>query len=434
MPILQGWGRYPVRECEFTAPSASEMREGIYQQGSAVTPRGLGRSYGDSALGDRVVSTRYLSNLIEFDPTTGELTCESGVTLNEILQVFVPKGWFLPVTPGTRYVTVGGAIASDVHGKNHHRLGSFSNHVVRMEVMLGNCQRVTISPAEHSDLFRATAGGMGLTGLILSATIRLMPIRSSLVVEKTVRASSLEQAFDDLEGSGGSHYRVALIDCVTRGKQFGRSLISLAEHADEGPLSISEDHEVSLPVDLPTFVLNRWSIRIFNELYYRRTLRSHRTRIVPFKRYFYPLDAIRDWNRMYGKPGFIQYQFVLPISEGRRGMRVILERITESGRGSFLAVLKLLGKANQNLLSFPMEGYTLALDFKLHSQVFELLEALDRIVICHGGRIYLAKDSRMSQGVFRSSYPRWERFEEVREQYGAIGRFQSDQGSRLGLM
>ncbi|RVT89199.1 FAD-binding oxidoreductase [Sphingomonas crocodyli] len=427
---LSGWGRFPRVDAQVAYPAdpAACARAVAASPGIA---RGLGRAYGDSALADDVVAMRGLDRFHAFDPDSGLLSCDAGVSLDEILTLLVPRGWFLPVTPGTRFVTVGGAIASDVHGKNHHVDGTFGDHVVAIDLLLGNGEVVRIGPDAQPDLFHATCGGMGLTGVILSATIRMRKIRSSLIRETTVRARDLDAILAAFETYGSATYSAAWIDCLARGKNLGRSLLMLGEHADEGPLTPRTKPPRAVPFDMPSGLLNRATGKAFNALFYARGPSAVRTRTIPYEPHFHPLDGLAEWNRLYGRQGFVQYQFVLP---GAQGLRRILETIAMSGQGAFLAVLKQFGRANRNLLSFPTEGYTLALDFKAEPAVFALLDLLDRAVLDLGGRIYLAKDARMSEAMFKASYPNWQAFQEVRARHHAIGRFASHQSKRLGLI
>lgn len=425
---LHGWGRYPKLDVVVALPLSTSQCISLIEDTKTIIARGLGRSYGDSSLASYVLDTRYLNHFIAFDETTGLLRCASGVSLDDILNNFVPRGWFLPVTPGTCFVTVGGAIASDVHGKNHHIDGTFTDHVTEIELLLGDGEQVFISQTNKPELFQATCGGMGLTGIILSATLRLKPIKSSNIIETTIKAQDLDAVLTAFNEHETATYSVAWIDCLARGKNLGRSVLMLGEHAEDGSLSLQKRKSLSIPFDMPSSLLSHATVRIFNPLYYA-TKRSH-TRKIRFEQFFYPLDKLNNWNRLYGKSGFIQYQFVLP---GVAGLREVLECIAASGSGSFLAVLKVCGKANQNYLSFPMEGYSLALDFNATPAVLQLLNELDKLVLKHGGRLYLAKDARMNEATFKQSYPSWQQFEEVREQYSAIGKFASIQSCRLGL-
>jgi decaprenylphospho-beta-D-ribofuranose 2-oxidase len=429
---IQGWGRYPSLEAEVLAPSLNSQCEEFIKH-KALIPRGLGRSYGDSSLNSIVLETFRLDHFISFNHETGLISCQAGVSIHEILNLVIPKGWFVPVTPGTGYVTVGGALASDVHGKNHHIGGSFSQHVVSFDLLLGNGEGVTVTPSGMPDLFKATCGGMGLTGIILSATFQLIPIQSSFISQRTLRANGLEEVCELFEANALSTYSVAWIDCLAKGRQMGRSLLMLGEHSICDGLELCDQPKKGLLIDMPNLVLNPYSIKVFNFFYFHKSIFINQKKDLPYRPYFYPLDAINNWNRLYGKNGFIQYQFVLPKAVGVKGLKRILDVISKSNKGSFLAVLKVFGKGNENYLSFPIEGYSLALDFKMEPGIVELVKRLDSMVLEMGGRVYLTKDALMSGQMFKSTYPQWQIFEEVRAKYGAIGRFASNQSRRLGL-
>lgn len=431
MVQLSSWGNYPVIDAHiYTASSVQEVRNCLV---GAFIPRGMARSYGDSALFSRVLDMRALHQFHDFDTSTGILTCDAGVSFDEIIKVFLPRGWFLPVTPGTRFITVGGAVASDIHGKNHHVEGSFCDHVVSMSLLLGNGDILKISPTEYTDLFRASCGGMGLTGVILSVSFQLISISSGLIDQTLFKTRNLEETLTCFEKNASCTYSVAWIDCLAKGKNMGRSLVMLGEHATSGSLAFESKTRFTMPGLFPAQMLNTYSISIFNQLYYHRIQKPFHNSRVPLASFFYPLDNIADWNNMYGKAGFLQYQFVLPFAS-KKGLELILEKIADSGSGSFLAVLKIFGNGNKNLLSFPMPGYTLALDFKRNAKNMRLLKALDQIVLSYGGRLYLSKDACMSESFFKASYPTWEKFESVREKYEAHGHFKSMQSRRLGLL
>jgi FAD/FMN-containing dehydrogenase len=432
---LSGWGKYPVIESEPITPlTASGLKSTLGPEtGFSGIARGMGRSYGDSSLAPKTINTLYLNHILGFDQSTGIVRCAAGITLADLLQVFVLRGWFLPVTPGTRFVTVGGAIASDVHGKNHHVEGSFCDHVESFRLMLASGDVVDCSKEEHQELFCATCGGMGLTGIILDATFKLKPVKSTYIHETTLKANNLEEALALFEKHNSTTYSVAWIDCLSTGRSLGRSLLMLGEHAEDGRLDIPRKSALSVPVDMPGFLLNRFSISAFNTLYYNRVRKDPHEKLVHYEPFFYPLDSIHHWNRIYGKRGFTQYQFVIPREAGVEGMTAILKKIADSRRGSFLAVLKTFGKGNNNHLSFPMEGYTLALDFKLCDGLFKLLDELDRVVLDYAGRLYLSKDVRMSEDTFKQGYPRWEEFRKIRHDYGADQTFHSLQSERLGI-
>ena len=431
---LTGWGRYPAVDATVLRPADVASAAELVAAGKRrLVPRGLGRSYGDSSLGDSVVDVTGLDRFLAFDSQTGILRCAAGVSLAEILDVFVPRGWFLPTTPGTKFVTVGGAIASDVHGKNHHVDGTFSSHVTSMRVATVSDGIITCSPTKTSALFRATCGGMGLTGIILDATFQLKPIRSAYIDQTLLKAANLDEALELFVEYEPSPYSVAWIDCLARGRSLGRSLLTVGRHSESGELVTGRDPALTVPIDLPGKVLNRRSVQWFNSLYYNRVRQRRSEQHVHYDTFFYPLDSIHHWNRIYGRRGFTQYQFVVPREGGMEGLRAVLDRVAASGRASFLAVLKVFGPANNNHLSFPFEGYTLALDLKLDDGLLPFLDQLDEIVLDHDGRLYLSKDSRMSPAMFRATYPRWEEWLDVRRRYGADQLLHSRQSERLGL-
>ncbi|AVR70610.1 MULTISPECIES: FAD-binding protein [Pseudomonas aeruginosa group] len=428
-----GWGRYPRIDATLVSPrSVDELRRRI-QLSSGITLRGHGKSYGDSALGESIADSRNLDHLQSFGEPTGVLRCEAGTTLADLAATFLPRGWFLPVTPGTAHISVGGAIASDVHGKNHHLHGCFSEFVDSFRLLMADGDLLHCSRNEHPDLFHATCGGMGLTGALVDVTLRLRRVPSAWIDQVTCKANNLEEAFELFEQQAAATYSVAWIDCLANGASLGRSLLMFGEHSSHGGLELPPRRALAVPLEMPSALLNHYSVRVFNSLYFQRIRQPRVEQRVDYRSFFYPLDGIGDWNRMYGRNGFLQYQFVIPASAGLPGMRRILERIAASGRGSFLAVLKAFGEGNENPLSFPQKGYTLALDFKMDASLLPLLDELDRMVLDHGGRLYLAKDARMSAATFKQSYPRWENFQEIRERYGALGKFTSLQARRLGL-
>jgi len=429
---ISGWGGYPTQEARAITPLSLSAFNTELEQYPSLIARGMGRSYGDSANADVVLQTTYCDHFIAFDPTTGLLTAEAGTTLRDILKVTVKRGWFLPVTPGTSFVTVGGAIASDVHGKNHHIAGTFGQYIKSITMLLGTGEVVTTSLTQLSDLFHATCGGMGLTGVILTATIQLMPVKSAYITQKTIKTGSLEEACEAFEANSSAPYSVAWIDCLATGQHLGRSVLIVGEHADNYGLDLGIKKPITIPMHTPAALLNSLTMRVFNGTYWAKAAHN-KTQTIPLLPYFYPLDAIGEWNKLYGKAGFLQYQFVLPKGGGVANMRKILTQIAQSGAGSFLAVLKQFGPANQNMLSFPIEGYALALDFKIAQSTICLLHKLDDMVVGMGGRIYLTKDAVMQEQTFKRTYPTWQAFEAVRQEYGAIGKFASAQSKRLGL-
>lgn len=430
---ISGWGRYPMIEAE-VKEIIPPLNERIPELGaSSGIASGMRRSYGDSALASEVFSMLPMDRMLDFDKEKGVLRCEAGVTLADILRIFVNRGWFLPVTPGTKHITVGGAIASDIHGKNHHQAGCFSEYVLQLKLLGPEGKIYQCSPEDNPDLFHATCGGMGLTGIILEATIKLKPIHSSRFDVLTLKARNLRESFDLFESYADWPYSVAWIDCLASGKKLGRSLLMVGRNREDQNFAYSESRGLSIPFNFPGVLLNKMTVSMFNALYYNRIRKKKQEEIQDIDTFFYPLDMAQNWNRLYGRNGFLQYQFVLPKEESFNGLQLILGEISKSGKGSFLSVLKLMGTENKNFLSFPMEGYTLALDFKVEPGIFNLLNHLDRIVSEMGGRIYLTKDARMSREIFEYGYPRLDKFREVRKRYGMAGVFESEQSKRLGI-
>lgn len=429
------WGQIPKHEGRQLALRVQQDATELLQKGSKQwIARGLGRSYGDSALSDLLVNVRPMDYLVNFDPTTGILEAQAGISLAEILEVIVPKGWFLPVTPGTQYVTLGGAIASDVHGKNHHLDGTFCQHLMSMRVATTTDGIVQCSMHQHADLFKATCAGMGLTGIILSAKLQLIPIKSSFLRQTTYKMPHLAALVEAFEQHQHLPYSVAWIDCLAKGANLGRSLFMVAKHDDhQGRLTTGKSSRLGIPFNLPISPITPKVTRLFNWLYYHRQRAAKQHQVVHYRPFFYPLDGIRQWNRLYGSRGFYQYQCVIPYSAGLLGIKRLLTLVTETQQASFLAVLKRLGDANQHYLSFPIKGYTLAMDFKHQPSSEALFQRLDAEVLAQGGRIYLAKDARMSEATFKASYPQWEAFMTVRRRYGAHQCIHSLQSTRLGL-
>lgn len=387
------------------------------ETGKSVLAYGNGRSYGDSCLntGGVLIDCRHLDRFISFDDGNGVLRCEAGVLLADILDVAVPRGWFPPVSPGTRLVTVGGAIANDVHGKNHHRAGTFGCHLRCFELLRSNGDRLLCSPDENQDYFQATIGGLGLTGVVTWAEIQLKPISCAYIDQEVIRFHDLAEFFRLSEASDEEfEYTVAWIDCLAKGSSLGRGLFVRGNHARTAPnVAPKAPREgLSMPFTPPVSLVNRLSLRAFNTLYFRKQRGDRATSQVHYRPFFYPLDAIGNWNRMYGPKGFYQYQCVLPPAHGDTGMAKILQTIAAAGMGSFLAVLKVFGdRASPGLMSFPRPGVTLALDFpNSGAKVRGLLDQLDAITGEYGGAVYPAKDARMSADIFRQAYPALDEF------------------------
>ena len=440
--MLSGFGRYPRVESEVVTARGPDHLAAVLKGLEGFVARGNGRAYGDAAIGERAtVLMRGLDRMRAFDPSTGRLEVEAGVMLADIVAAFGPRGFFPPVVPGTQHVTVGGMIAADVHGKNHHRDGGFGAHLEAMTLLLPDGSCIICSPQENADLFAATIGGMGLTGTIVTATFRLRRVETGWIRQRTVAAPDLAAALAALRGAANATYSVAWIDCLARGKDLGRSLVYEGEHAT---LSDIEDREraifplprrrrLKIPFDVPSGTLNRTTVGTFNALYHRRAAaRAAAPVLLPFEAYFFPLDGLSDWNRLYGARGFVQHQCVVPTAKAFAVLSEILDRVARLGTVSPLAVLKQLGPGS-GTMSFPLEGFTLALDLPARTDVFALLDGIDRLVAASGGRLYLAKDARQSRQTFEAGYPGLSSFRDIRRVLRADGRMTSRLSARLGL-
>jgi decaprenylphospho-beta-D-ribofuranose 2-oxidase len=444
--LLTGWGR--------TAPSAAEVdrvrtRDELVQAvrrapERGVIARGLGRSYGDAAqaAGGLVVDTTGLDRVLEFEVSSGRVRAEAGLSLDRLMRLFLPFGWFVPVTPGTRFVTLGGALAADIHGKNHHVHGSFADHVLGFSLVTADGERREVTPDGAPDVFWATAGGMGLTGLIETVELQLLPVTTSRMLVDTERAEDLDDLLDRL--ATGDHrylYSVAWIDAATTGAGMGRGVLTRGRHAEleelperaaRDPLHFAPSTRLGAPDLFPSRTLNRFTVAAFNELWFRRAPRSRRDEVQDLAAFFHPLDGVADWNRIYGPRGFLQYQFVVPPDRTDTVRRTV-EAISGSSMASFLAVLKRFGPGNAGMLSFPFEGWTLALDFPNVPGLERLFDQLDELVLDAGGRLYLAKDAQLAPGDLGRMYPRLDAFRAVRRELDPDRRFCSDLARRLGL-
>ncbi len=443
---LTGWGRYPRFETRVFAPSSALDAARLQHKLIGVIPRGNGRAYGDAAIGvTSALSVLGLDRFRHFDESSGRLTVEAGVLLSDIIAAFLPRGFFPPVVPGTQFVSVGGMIASDIHGKNHHGAGSFGDHVESFELALPGGEIIACSPAQNQELFAATIGGMGLTGAILAATFKLLPIETAWLRQETIVARNLEESIAALTARDDEPYSAAWIDCLASGASLGRSLIYVGRHATKSDVealaagsareaAAKKKARLGVPVDLPGFTLNRWSVAAFNEIYFRKGAatagRPFLNSIAPF---FFPLDGVANWNRIYGRRGFLQHQSVIGAEHAHAAVGEILTRFARRGNASFLAVLKKLGREGRGLLSFPSPGFTLALDLAMDRGIFEFLDAIDEIVVAAGGRIYLAKDARQSRETFEAGYPNIEQFRKIRREIAAERHIASRLSDRLGI-
>lgn len=430
---LSGWGRIPVPGRQQLSEDLESLTEG------AVLSRGLGRSYGDSALPppDRpvVATTTLADRILGFDAATGVLHAEAGVSIEQLNRRLLPRGFFVPVTPGTQFVTMGGAVAADVHGKNHHVAGCFGQHVRRLRMRVASGEILWCSPTEHTDLFRATVGGMGLTGHILEVDLAMRTIPSPWIHQETQRVDDIDAYIDALKDAAGRFpFTMGWIDCLSKGSRMGRGILMAGDWAD--PADAPKRYPrplptLPMPFELPGFVLGRPSIQAFNFAYYWKHLPRKKQGITHWQTFFYPLDMISHWNRMYGRRGFTQYQCVLPDAAGRGAARRVLEVLTRRGGASFLCVIKDCGPEGQGVLSFPMKGISIALDIPVRDDTQALVDALNQQVLAEGGRIYLAKDSFTRPEHFRAMEPRLGRFEEIRRRWDPDLRIRSAQSVRL---
>ncbi len=444
MTKLHGWGRFQEWDCQVHAPASEQELIRLVRSGDSLIARGCGRAYGDSAINPAcTIDMRRLNRVLSFEQDSGLLTAEAGAMLGDLIAQFLPHGWFFPVTPGTKFVTLGGMAAADVHGKNHHRVGSLGRFVEWIELIDAHGRLIRASPSENPRLFEWTLGGMGLTGIIARLAVRLQPVETGWIRQKCIRSKNLGETLDAFDAHDDSTYSVAWIDSLGCGAHLGRSVLLLGEHArrDELPDSLGRRpfdvpgrSHLSVPFNLPKITLNRLTLKAFNALYFHA---GGRAQWIDWDRYFYPLDALHNWNRLYGSAKLVQFQCVLPLEQSRAGLAELLQAIASSGQGSFLSVLKRFGSGKkdgaENTLSFPMSGYTLALDFPATPGVLKLLNQLDEIVLSCGGHFYLAKDARMSAQSFARSEHRLEAFRQFRSSCSAAERFSSMQSERLGL-
>jgi decaprenylphospho-beta-D-ribofuranose 2-oxidase len=442
---LRGWGRTQPVVARVVAPASEEDVAVVLAEAKGqVIARGLGRSYGDAAqiAGGTVLDARGLGGVGAIDPETNEVEVGAGASIDAILRASVPEGYFVPVSPGTRQVTVGGAIAADVHGKNHHRDGAFCEHVTSLRLVAPAGAR-TVGPTDEPDVFWATAGGMGLTGVVTRATVRLLPIETDRMAVDTDRFDDLDALMAAMVASDADYrYSVAWVDCMTTGARLGRGILSRGDHARrddlprserDAPLRAPTPSRLRVPVPAPGGLLNRLSVRAFNESWFRKSPRHRRGQLVALSTYFHPLDWVTDWNLLYGPKGVVQYQFCVPDASSDT-VRLAIELLGSSGVPSFLGVLKRFGPSDPGPLSFPVQGWTLALDVPVGPpQLPGVLDALDEMVVAAGGRVYLAKDARLDPARLERMYPRLDELVAVRARLDPDGVLGSDLAQRLGI-
>ena len=430
--LTQGWGSYPKINAQIHSPQNNDEIIKILKSENFIT-RGMGKSYGDSSLANNILSTLKFNQILSFDKKNGILIYQSGVTLSKILDLILKDNWFLPVTPGTSYVTIGGCLASDVHGKNHHIEGAISEFIDSFTILLGNGEILECSRKNNNDLFFATCGGMGLTGIILTLQIKLKKITSGFIKNENIKNRSIGELISQIEVNKNKPYSVAWIDTNRGTIDNFKSILYLGEHNYNNFNSFKKKRrEFSINNNFPSFLLNNYSMKIFNQLFYLKQKQNHKN-VISLKEYFYPLDVLSNWNNLYGKRGFIQYQFVIPKENIINNLKKIFDIFSKNYEYSFLTTLKSMGNQNKNHLSFPKEGYTVAQDFKFNNNLPKLIKYVDSMIADFGGRIYLTKDALLSEKIFKKTYQKWYEFENIRSKYFAVGKFQSLQSKRIGL-
>jgi decaprenylphospho-beta-D-ribofuranose 2-oxidase len=438
---LAGWGNYPVAESITLNPRDTEDVKGDIKKGEVIA-RGLGRSYGDQAVNENnyVAICTKLNHFLHWDEQEGILECEAGVSLEEIITYFGPKGWLPMICPGTKFVTIGGAIANDIHGKAHHIDGSFVNCVLSFSILLADGTVVEASRSENADLFWANFGGLGLLGVLLKARLKLRKIETTYFKQKSIVIKNLDHMLEALDQYDHEYnYSVAWIDALAKGSKLGSGVLTLGnaaklnelpEKLKAEPLKLHKTSKLAVPFFLPSFVLNGLTVRMLNRVI--AFVQNSPKEFVHYEKFFFPLDAINNWNKGYGKRGFIQYQFVIPEDNGKKNLTEILELIAGSGCTPFLNVFKRMGEG-QGILSFPFKGYTLAIDFPVTKELLSFTPKLDARVLAAGGRLYLGKDALLRESTFKAMYPQYQEWMAIKRKYDPDNRFSSNISRRLGL-
>ncbi|MFW5760970.1 MAG: FAD-binding protein [Cyclobacteriaceae bacterium] len=440
---ISGWGNYPVLECEIARIKNPEQLKKKLHSEKAITARGLGRSYGDQSISSDALVTELpaMNKILSFDDTSGILNCQAGLSLQQIIKIFAPRGWFPMINPGTKYVTVGGAIANDIHGKAHHVDGSFINCVENFDILLASGEIKSCSRNENIDLFYANFGGLGLLGIIIRASLKLKKIETTYFVQKVIKCKNIEDMLDAFDQYDKEYdYSVAWVNALVRGKNLGQGVLTLGNQASlndlpkklqKDPLFVSPEAKLKVPFYLPSFFLNSISVILLNK--FIAYVQAKPTTIVHYEKFFFPLDAILNWNRGYGKRGFIQYQFVIPLENGRENIKKLLSAVSQSGCTPFLNVLKKFGDGQQ-YLSFPKPGYTFAIDFPVTKKLPGFISRLDQMVLDCGGRIYLGKDAMLTADTFEKMYPEYQQWLAIKKKYDPHNKFSSALAHRLKLL
>lgn len=431
LKTISGWGLYPKTESNIY--EIKDIEENINYLSNEYIARGNGRSYGDSSLGTNIISTLNLNRIIKFDKKNGKIILQSGVLLNDIINLIVPEKWFLPVSPGTKFISIGGAIASDIHGKNHHLVGCISNYVTHLKIFVPDQGEIYCDNFKNNELFNNTFGGMGLTGLILEVGLNLLKIQSTYIEQTTIKTQNLRETFDIMEQNLNKEYSVCWIDTSAQKHNLGRGLVYLGKHSTDKNMHIKKLKQIEINKKFIPKLCSNYLFKILNFIFYKKNFLKIKKEKIYFDDYFYPLDKIKNWNYFYGKKGFLQYQFCIPLENSYDGILEILKEIQKNKNVSFTSVLKLMGDQNKNTLSFPFKGYTLALDFPRDRNIFELLDRLDEIILKYDGKVYLTKDSRLKKESFVRMYKNYKIFYEFRKKNNLFNKIKSFQSMRLDI-
>ena len=441
--LIAGYGNYPFVKSKIRETSDQLTIKSLLQDEGNLVARGLGRSYGDQAVNDAqlVALLTPMAKYLSFDHQNGVLECQAGVSLKDIITTFAPRGWFPMISPGTKYVTVGGCIANDIHGKAHHKDGSFVNSVISFTIMTADGQVYDTSREKNEELFWANFGGLGLLGVIITVKLRLRKIETTYFTQKAIKVRNIDHLLDAFEETNEYDYSVAWINSLAKGKGLGKGVLTVGNAAkpDDLPpskqknsLFVTGEPKINVPFYFPGFALNTITVKMLNTLL--NIVQGSAGSLAHYEKFFYPLDAILNWNRGYGKRGFIQYQFVIPLEDGRKNIRSILEKVAHSGCSPFLNVLKKFGHGQPKAhLSFPMEGYTFAIDFPVTKRLHAFTKELDAMVLDYGGRIYLGKDAMLDETTFKKMYPQHTEWLEIKQKYDPDNKFSSNISRRLGL-
>ena len=429
--ITSGWGRFNKVNSEvFALDPKKKIKENLKIKKNFIA-YGSGRSYGDSCLSENIIMTKFLNKEVKIDAKNGEIECSSSATFEEILKKIIPLGWFVPVSPGTKYVTVGGAIASDVHGKNHHKDGSFSDHLISFLILISSGEEIECSKEKNKDLFLATCGGMGLTGIILKAKFKLIKINSTYIDQETIKTKNLKQTIEVFSNYKEFKYVVAWIDTNSKNQNIGRALIYLGAHSNNKKLEIKRKIKLNIGKFIPSFFSNNFFLKLYSNFYYLISKSEKKT--VYFDDFFYPLDKVSDWNHFYGKKGFIQIQLLVPKINAHESLFKIISFMQKNSQTSFLSTLKEMGPGNKNFLSFPSSGFTLTMDLKVNDKLLNAYPEFEKILKICNAKVYLTKDSLMTESFFKNSYKFINQFKNIKEKYDPKKIFSSIQSRRLGI-